>query len=199
MPDPSFDPSSAVTFDFSHGLVRMDGAPARLLVPADALVALLSAAGAEATAAFARSLGEGMGRRVAGRLSAEGGAGALAASVAGVVDHLGGELALAGLGSLSLERWGKALVLVVDHSPLGASGDRLLEVTLAGALEEATGKPARALVLARDAAQARFLIGSAAALDKVRAWLEQGVSWGEALVRLHSPTEPKAEPARGDA
>ena len=34
-----------------------------------------------------------------------------------VLDHLGGELALLGLGSLGLERWGRALVLTVEGAP----------------------------------------------------------------------------------
>src|SRR5262249_55758598 len=110
-----FDPSKAVTFDLSHGLVHLEGAPSRLLVPAEALGALAAAAGAEATRAFGRTLGEALGRRAGGRL-AEGG-GLRGASADAVIEHLGGELALAGLGSLSLERWGRALVLVVDQSP----------------------------------------------------------------------------------
>src|SRR5262245_38721231 len=115
MPDLRFDPSKAVTFDLSHGLVHLEGAPSRLLVPSDALVLLAKAAGPEAAAMFGRSLGEAMGRRVASRLAATEGVSSTPVEV--VVDHLGGELALAGLGSLGLERWGRALVLVVDQSP----------------------------------------------------------------------------------
>jgi hypothetical protein len=107
-----------------------------------------------------------------------------------VVEHLGGELALVGLGSLGLERWGRALVLVVDQSPLGAEGDGLLEALLEGALEAAAGRAVRALRLGRDAVRARFLIGGAAGVEKVRAWLAEGVPWGDALVRLHAPAAP---------
>jgi hypothetical protein len=215
MPEARFDPSKAVTFDLASGLVHIEGAPSRLLVPADALRALSEAAGAEATAAFGRALGAPMGRRVATRLGGdtvgdgrsggnEGGDGAGSgsaetvrkASIEGIVNHLGGELALAGLGSLSIERWGHALVLVVDHSPLEGAGDKLLEAALAGALEEATGRGGvRALLIARDEARARFLIAGSAAIEKARGWIEQGMTWGEALARLHSkPAAP-----RGDA
>ena len=183
MPDTRFDPASSVTFDLTRGLVHLEGAPRRLLVPADALLALTAAAGAGATAAFGRSLGAAMGRRAAGRLSA-GGAGA--ASVEGVVEHLGGELALAGLGSLGLERWGQAAVLVIDGSPLGADGDALMEGVLAGAVEAAAGRAVQVACIGRDGARARFFLGSAAGVQKVRAWLADGVAWGEALVRLHA-------------
>jgi hypothetical protein len=199
MPDLRFDPSKSVTFDLDHGLVHLEGAPSRLLVPADALLALAGAAGAAATAAFARALGTPMGRRVADRLSA-GGVGAAAIDV--VVEHLGGELALAGLGSLGLERWGRAVVLVVDHAPLGAAGDALLEQVLAGAIEASVERAVHVLTLARDGVRARFLLGGSAGTDKVRAWLAAGVPWGEALVRLHAAgaAAATAEPSqRGEA
>jgi hypothetical protein len=183
MPDLRFDPSKAVTFDLTQGLVHLEGA--RLLVPAAALLALAAAAGPDARAVFTRTLGEAMGRRVADRLSGDG-VGAAAVDV--VIEHLGGELALAGLGSLGLERWGRAVVLVVDHSPLGAEGDPLLEGVLAGAIVAAAGRAALALHLGREGARARFLLGSAAGVAKVRDLLAGGVPWGDALVRLHAPS-----------
>jgi hypothetical protein len=184
MPDPRFDPSKAVTFDLTHGLVHLEGAPPRLLVPADAILRLARAAGPAAAAAFGRSSGEAMGARVRSRLAAG------EASIEAVVEHLGGELALAGLGSLSVERWGRALVMVIDQSPLGAEGDALIEAALAAAVAGTAGKSARAILLGREGVRARFLIGGHAGVEKVRAWLAEGLSWGDALVRLHAPSGP---------
>ena len=110
------------------------------------------------------------------------------ASLEAVTEHLGGELALAGFGILSIERWGRAMVLVVDHAPLGAEGDDLLSSVLAGAISRATSVEAFSAKLARDGVRARFLIGGQSGVDQVRGWLESGVSWGEALVRLHPAT-----------
>jgi hypothetical protein len=193
-----FDPSKSVTFDLAHGQVHLDGAPSRVLVPAAGLLGICAAAGADATAALGRAIGESMGRRVASRFaaSAEGSGGARAASLESVVDHLGGELALAGLGSFAIERWGRALVLVVDQSPLGAEGDGLLAAVLESAVGEATGRSVRTGLLGRDAVRARFLVAAAAALQKVKGWLEEGSSWGDALAKLHAPA-PAGE-ARGD-
>src|SRR5262245_15801444 len=134
-----YRPDHDVTFDLAHGLVHLEGAPTRVLVPADALGALCAEAGADAVTAFGRAIGRAMGLRVAARLTAsadpehagEPGAGARSASLETMVDHLGAELSLAGLGSLGLERWGHALVVVVDHCPLGARGDVLLEAIIA--------------------------------------------------------------------
>ncbi|MFO0757366.1 MAG: hypothetical protein U0359_12795 [Byssovorax sp.] len=187
MPAIRFDPSEAVTFDFGRGLVALAGeggeAP-RVLVPGEALATLCDAAGPSAAGAFGRSLGQAMGERVAGRLAGE--AGVRGASVEEVVEQLGAELSLAGLGSLALERWGKAIVMVIARSPLGARGDALLEAVLAGALGAATGREARSLFLGRDEASARFLITGDAGLAKVTSLLADGLSWGEALVRLHA-------------
>ena len=190
-----FDPSKAVTFDLARGLVQQEGAPSGLIVPAESLAALARAAGPEASRAFGRGLGEAIGRRVAGHLAEADGV--RAAGVGAVVEHLGGELAMTGLGSLGLERWGRALVLVIDQSPLGAGGDALLETVLAAALEAAVGERSSVIVLARDGVRVRFLVTGAAGAEKVRAWLNEGVSWGDALVRLHDPTA--ATTPRGDA
>lgn len=181
-----FDPAKAITFDLEKGLVHLEGAPARVLVPAGALGALCAAAGLDATAAFGRELGATMGRRVAGRLAV------LAAPAEALVEHLGGELALAGLGTLGIERWGRALVIVLEACPLGPEADRLLEAVLEGALSAASGREARALRIDRDGARVRFLIASGAAVERVRAWLSGGASWGDALVKLHNPPRGEA-------
>src|SRR3954451_14719823 len=101
-----YRPDHDVTFDLAHGLVHLEGAPGRVLVPADALAALCGAADPSASAAFGKAIGRSMGLRVAKRLSPIAGAdeggqesGARAASVETMVDHLGAELQLAGFGS----------------------------------------------------------------------------------------------------
>jgi len=195
MSEPRFDPSNAITFDLARGIVQLEGAPLRVLVPADALALLCRTAGPGPIAAFGRSIGEAMGRRVASRLARSApnagaaqdhGAAVRGASLEAVVEHLGGEIALAGLGSLGLERWGRAMVMLIDQSPLGADGDGVLETMLEGAIEAATGKKVRARCLVRDGVRARYLIGSERATYRVRAWLMQGVAWGEVLTRLHA-------------
>lgn len=181
------------------------------MVPSDALVVLCEAAGPHAAAAFARAIGESVGARIAARLepvfrpapgaggaaapaAAEAdpgvGAGVRAAPVETVVDHLGGELALLGLGTLALERWGRAMVLVVEGSPLGPSGDRLLESVLEAALAGAAGRAASVVQLERSGARARFLVTGSAAASRVRSWLGRGMPWVEAIVTLHGAGAP---------
>ena len=200
MPQPPFDPTKAVMFDLAHGLVHLEDAPSRLLVPAEALAQLARAAGPEASAIFARALGEPLGLRVARRLSGGSGGspdappgtppgteGTRGASIEAVIDHLGGELALAGLGSLSLERWGRAMLLLVDQSPLARDGDDLLAGVLEAALGRAAGRPLRCLVLTHDPVRVRLLVAAEAAAERARGWLREGITWGEVLARLHAP------------
>lgn len=173
-----FDPSQAVKFDMGRGRIQLDGPVSRVLVPADALVGLAKAAGEEALRDFGRQLGTEAGRRAAGRFGD-------AATPEAVVEHLGGDLALSGLGSLSIERWGRALVLVVGGSPFGADGDPLLCAVFEGALQRGLGRTVEVVLLARDGDSARLLVVNPAAAAKVRAWLADGTAWGDVLAKLH--------------
>ncbi|HYO98231.1 MAG TPA: hypothetical protein VER33_27190 [Polyangiaceae bacterium] len=181
MPALRFDPTASVEFDLDRGQIALRDGAERLLVPADALVALYESAAPEAKKDFARRLGTETGRRAAERLGD-----AASAGVDAVVEHVGGDWALLGLGSLSLERWGKALVFVVSGSPLGGAGDALLGAILEGVLQRAFGREAGAVRLVRDGTQVRFLITSRAGAHRVHGWIESGTPWGEALTRLNS-------------
>jgi hypothetical protein len=152
------------------------------LVAADALVELCKHAGDESLTNFGRKLGTELGLRVTSHWGDRGGEDI---SVEGFVEHLGGNLALLGLGSFSVERWGKALVFVVQESPFGASGDVLLGAVLEGALQRCMGRDACAVLLGRDADHVRFLVTGGPGAAKIRAWMADGKTWGEALARLH--------------
>src|SRR4051812_39599835 len=106
-----FDATKRVTFDLAEGRVTLgerDGAAApAVLVPAEALARACRAGGPPVSAALGAAIGEPIGERIASRA---GGTDALRAEpLEAIVDHLGGEFALAGLGALAAERWGRAL------------------------------------------------------------------------------------------
>jgi hypothetical protein len=177
-----FNPSGSVSFDLARG--RVDCGGDHVLIAADALVDLCRAAGDEAVSDFGRRLGTALGRRMAERL----GDGASSASMEVVLDHLGGELAMMGLGSLGLERWGRALVLTLDGGPFGQQLDKLLASVLEGAMQRGFGRDCRATKLMRDDRQVRFLIASPSSASKVNEWLGAGISYGDALTRLQNGT-----------
>lgn len=198
----SFGPANAITFDLGRGLVEQQGAGAGIIVPADALSALCAAAGRDAVRAFGREVGLAMGHRMATRLGGAGTLGAPAvrsATLGTIVDELGGEVALAGLGAVTLERWGRALVVCLDGSPLGAEGDALVEAVLEGAFQAATGSAATTVRLEREGARARFFVGGAAATARVGGWIRAAVSWAEALARLHAELSEVASSTGSEA
>ncbi len=175
----TFDPSYALEFDFGRGQVRMVNAGERVVIPSDALLALCHGTNDDVVRDFGRRLGTEAGRRMNDRLGE-----AWQASLETVVEHLGGELALMGFGSLGLERWGHALVLSFRHSPLAPSGDFLLGAVLEGAMQRSFGRDVVAAKLMRDGDQVRFLIAGYDGANKVFGWLSEGVSWGDVLSRL---------------
>jgi hypothetical protein len=175
---PSFDPTHAVRFDLPNGSVRTggDGGERVLLVPTSALDDLVLSAPPEAVEALGRALGAAIGRRAAARTDLK------SAPIDAFVAQLAGEAAIAGVGALSIERWGRALVVVVEDSPLTGT---LLAPLVAAAVEAASGKHVACALLSRDERTARVLLGSEGGIARAREWIASGVPWGEALVKLH--------------
>jgi hypothetical protein len=101
------------------------------------------------------------------------------------VEHLAGELALAGLGSLGAERWGRAIVLVHDQSPFGDRGDTLVRDLLEAALHALGVATGRVVKLERIGVRVRYLVVSAAAVEGVRMRLREGQHWGMVVAKLH--------------
>jgi hypothetical protein len=174
----SFDPRDAVRFDLPHGSVRAGREGDRvLLVPAAALEDAVRSLSPEGVEALGRSLGSAIGRRAAARMSDP-----QSAPVDDFVTQLAGEAALAGVGLLSAERWGRALVVVVEDSPLAGP---LLGPLVGAAIEASSGRRVWCALLSRDEHIARILVGSEAGVARIREWIASGLAWGEALVKLH--------------
>lgn len=173
-----FDPTRAVVFDLARGVLRDDEGHSRLNVPLSLLIRLLTAAGQEAARDFGHGLGAEIGRRVSERLGTE-------RETAGPdvwVEHLGGHLALVGLGNLRAERWGKALVLRVADLPREA--ESLVGAILEGALLRALGRRAAAIPFAEDDGVA-FLVTSEARGSLVADLRAAGRGLGGILDELH--------------
>lgn len=185
MPRDPFDPDGAVEFDLPRGIVR--GAGERLLVvPASLLEEIAASAGAQAAVSVAHAIGAACGQRAAHRMG--GVDAARGASVEEAITFLAGELSIAGLGVFGLERWGRALVVAVANAPTRDPG--VMAALVEGAVGSISDKPVAALTIAREGDIARVLVASATAVLRAKGLLESGVSWGDALTKLH---------ARGDA
>lgn len=182
MPQP-FNPFQALVADLNRGALVVDS-NSRALVPTAALLELCAAAGEEGVRDFGRSLGTEAGRRVASRLKQLD-----EANIETMVEHLGGELALMGLGSLEVERWGRALVLGVLGSPFDERGDGLLAAILEGALQRSTGRDVAVVAVDRSKVHIRFAVLTAETAKAVRASIASGTKWSEALAALQTRGE----------
>jgi hypothetical protein len=178
MSAPSFKSAQAVRFDLPHGAVRAASGDDRfVLVPTAALVELARTAPAEAVATLGRGIGAGVGRRAAARIGET-----KASTLEEFITQLAGEAALAGVGVWSIERWGRALVVVVTEGPAGGP---MLAAIVGSAVEAASGRTVSSTLLSSDDGVARVLIASDRAVDRVRQWIGSGVSWGDAIAKLH--------------
>jgi hypothetical protein len=175
---PSFDCAHAVRFDLPRGTVHAKGDPGRVvLVPAAALDQLLRDAPSAAAESFGAALGAAVGRRVAARL-----ADAQTASIDAFVTQLAGEAAIAGVGAVAVERWGRALVMVVSASPLA---DSVLVAFVSSAIEAACGARPVCTLLARGDGVSRVFAGSQGGVERIRESMASGLSWADALARLN--------------
>jgi hypothetical protein len=177
MAAPSFDATHAIQFDLGRGNVRSRAEQESiLLVPASALAELIKTAPVEAAQALGQALGAAIGRRARTGLHdvAE-------ASIEAVVAQLAGEAALAGIGAVSIERWGRAVVVLVEGSPLASS---VLAPLVVSALQTLFGRGVWCALLSGEEQPARILIASERGAERVRDWIVSGVPWGAALTRL---------------
>jgi hypothetical protein len=176
-----------LSFDLAEGLVSLGG-EARVVLPASVLLEIVGAATADVRRAFGRAFGKSIGHVATIRMKEEDFAAPLAlvdASPESALSEISAEWALAGLGGLGMERWGQALVVTVDNSPLGRDGDEFLESVLEGTIENATGRRVHVTRIERNRGRLRFFVGNANAVANVRACLAKNTPWADALSMLH--------------
>lgn len=175
---PRFDPTRAIIYDLARGQLRDDEGASRLNLPAHLLLRLCDHAGHEGTSEFARALGAELGRRVADKL----GSGKDAANVEVWTEHLGGQVALVGLGDMKVEQWGRALVLRISGAPPGMT--KILEGVLEGALQRGLSRKATVIGFERDN-ETEFLVVSDETAPRIRALSQSGSSLGQVVEELH--------------
>lgn len=177
----TFDPARAVRLDFPRGAALASDDERLVLLPAAALIELTLEAPAELRVTLGKALGASLGARVAKRLG--GSDGATKATLESFLNELAGEVAAAGLGTLGLERWGRALVVTVGNPAV--EDDAFLAGLVGAALATATGKDTHAVHLANADGQAKLLVASRGTAERVRGFVADGVSFGAILEKLH--------------
>ena len=179
MPGPAFDPIGAVRFDMTNGSTSDSRGVNFVLVPAAALEAL-DRTTPGALAHLGSEVGRACGARIVAKLGDE--AQVRSATLDVIVTHLAGELAIAGLGSVSVEQWGKALVVVLANPTVNSDG--FCAGALAGAVSVASGREVCMVPIGRDGNVARFYIGTQQTMIRCRSLVSSGKTWMEILQAL---------------
>jgi hypothetical protein len=176
MPSQPFNPNGAVRFDLRSGSASDSGGARLVLVPSAALEGLDS----EVLEQIGNQIGRACGARIAARLGGDNGVRATEVEV--VITHLAGELAIAGIGAVHIERWGRALVAIVANPSV--SDDAFISEVLAGALSTASGRQVSAVALGREHGEARYFLGTAATTERVRELVSQGMGHAKVVAAI---------------
>ena len=177
-------------FDLASGSVRLTAGEPQVLVSASIVGSLV------ASAPNAREMGRLIGADLAGRARirrAMTGGGASeetmrSLTLGDVVDLLGGELAILGLGNLRSERWGSALLFVLDPCPLDTRADGFLAGIIESAVASAGVRDLRAAVLDHEDRTVRMLICNEVAMKRAEALRAEGLPFTSIVSRLQGLT-----------
>jgi len=169
MAGPAFDPNGAVRFDLARGAAS-DTRGARLVVVPAAAIEALEKRNADAATALATEIGRACGVKVALRLGGDGGV--RNAQLEVVVSHLAGELAVAGIAAVHVERWGRAMIVVAENPAMGS--DVFVGTVIGAALGAASGRDVAATCIGHEGGKHRFFVGTAKTAERVKGLAAQG-------------------------
>jgi hypothetical protein len=180
----TFDPAQALRIDLARGQLTLSGSGDRMLVPLESLIDLLASSDHDAIAAFGASIGTDIGRRIVERL----GSSIAQASVELFTEHLGGELALTGMGNLSVERWGQALVLAIEGLQDSAALELLVSALVEAAIQRSLSRDVSVVSFGRQGDVLKLSLLGHHAKEEVEQAMASGKSYGEVLTGLHQAT-----------
>jgi hypothetical protein len=173
----SFDPGGYLAFDLARGAVHTRHGERVLVLSADVLGPLVSTAARHGDLTAVRALGKHIGEDAARSLGRD----ARGATPEAVITHIGGTLALLGWGTLSLERWGGALVLSLHGAPV-LDAERLgLAALLGGMLTSLGGQDVACVPVTSGA---RFVVVHPGVAETVWGWAKEGLELSSIISRL---------------
>lgn len=147
-----------------------------MLVPSEAFADL----GEGALAKMGAAIGHAAGQRIVSRLGAA--EGVCGAPLEIALSHLAGELAIAGIGTMQVERWGRAMVVVISNASI--EDPVFLGSLLGGALSSASGREVAASSLGGQGGDKRFFVGAPGTSQRVRQFVEKGLTPADVLAAL---------------
>lgn len=179
MGEPAFDAGEFYEFDVSAGTVRTRSGNRVLVLSERVIRPLVEASLQKGDLTALRRLGKDIGEHVASFF--EGPLGGLPPEV--VLGHAAGVLSLFGWGKLGFERWGAALVAVLEGAPALDEGRLGTAALLGGAVSALAGRE----VACVPASTAHFLVVDPSIAEQVWSWAKEGLSLAELVGRLSPP------------
>lgn len=171
-----FDPGGYFAFDLARGAVHTRHGERVLVLASDVLGPLVSTAVRQGDLTAVRMLGKRIGEDAARSLGGD----VKAAAPEAVVTHASGMLSLLGWGTLVLERWGHALVLVLEGAP-NLDAERLgLAALLGGVLTTLGGRDVACVPVNGT----RFVIVHPSIAEAVWGWSKEGKDLSSVIARL---------------
>jgi hypothetical protein len=172
-----FDPEEYFSFDLARGSVQTRHGERVLVLSTETVSPLVSLAVKHGDLTAVRMLGKRIGDEAARSLGSD----VRSATPEQVVTHASGTLAVLGFGTLSLARWGHALVLTLDGAP-NLDGEHLGLAALLGGLLTSLGGRDIACVPVENGA--RFVIVHPVIAEHVWTWSKEGLAVGQIVTRL---------------
>jgi hypothetical protein len=176
----TFDPGGYYAFDLARGAVHTRHGERVLVLSADVLGPLVSTAARHGDLTAVRGLGKHIGEDSARSLGAD----ARRATPEAVLTHISGTLAVLGWGTLTIERWGGALVLSLHGAP-ALDAERLgLAALLGGVLTSVGGQDVACVPIAASAGGSRFVVVHPGVAETVWGWAKDGADLASIVARL---------------
>lgn len=171
-----FDPGGYFAFDLARGAVHTRHGERVLVLASDVLGPLVSTAVRQGDLTAVRMLGKRIGEDAQRSLGND----VKSAAPESVTTHASGMLSLLGWGTLQLERWGQALVLVLEGAP-SLDNERLGLAALLGGLLTSLGGRDIACVPVDGS---RFVIVHPSIAEAVWSWSKDGKDLASVIARL---------------
>ncbi len=173
-----FDPEKFYAFDLARGSVSTRHGERVLVMASEAVATLVASAVKHGDLTGVRALGKRIGEEAASSLATD----VRGATPEAVVTHAAGVLALWGWGALHLERWGNALVLVLEGAPDLDPGKLGHASLLGGMLTSLSGRDIACVPVS----SGRFVVVHPSVAEQVFSWSQEGSDLSQIIAKLHA-------------
>jgi len=171
-----FDPGSFYAFDLARGAVSTRHGERVLVLSSEVVSTLVASAAKHGDLTAVRALGKRIGEQAASSLGSD----VRGATPERVATHAAGVLSLLGWGALSLERWGDALVIVLEGAPDLDPGKLGLASLLGGMLTTLSGRDIACVPVA----SGRFVVVDPSVAEQVFSWAKEGADLAQIVAKL---------------